>query len=108
MSLRQIQYFLAVAKTGSLSAGARVSHVSQPSLCVQIRRLEQRVGATLLWRHSRGVELTAAGKVFLPHARAALEELGRAERAVAWLGTADAKEISLGIMPTPGRFLVVD
>ena len=107
MSLRQIEYFVAAAKAGSLSAGARRSNVSQPSLCVQIRQLEQRVGASLLWRHSQGVELTAAGKVFLPHAIAALRELRQAERAVASL-EANVKEIWLGIMPTPGRALVVD
>jgi len=108
MSLRQIKYFVAVAKTGSLSAGARRSNVSQPSLCVQIKQLEERVGATLLSRNSRGVELTAAGKVFLPHAIAVLEEVRQGERAVALVDSRNAKEISLGVMPTPCRALAVD
>ena len=108
MSLRQIRYFVAVAKAGSFSAGAGLSHVSQPSLCVQIKQLEERVGAKLLLRHSRGVELTAAGTAFLPHAIAALEDLKRAERAVAALDSSRTEEVSLGVTPTPGRALIVD
>jgi LysR family transcriptional regulator, nitrogen assimilation regulatory protein len=108
MSLRQIQYFVAVANAGSLSAGARRCNVSQPAFCVQIRQLEERLGAALLSRHPRGVELTSAGRVFLPHALAALDELKKAESAVNSLRSAKEDEISLGLMPTPGRALVVD
>lgn len=105
-TLRQIEYFVAVAKTGSLSAGARLSNVSQPSLCVQIQQLERKLGARLLSRYSRGVQLTAAGKTFLPHAIAALEELSQAKTAITSLLRADANEISLGLMPTAGRALI--
>jgi DNA-binding transcriptional LysR family regulator len=90
-TLRQIEYFVAVAKAGSLSSGARLSNVSQPSLCVQIQQLEQELCARLLSRNSRGVRLTAAGKTFLPHAIAALEELSQAKTAIAALVRADAK-----------------
>src|SRR5262249_23515674 len=61
ISLRQIRYFVAVAKSGSFSAAAQIAHVSQPSLCVQMKQLEQEIGAKLLSRHARGIELTAAG-----------------------------------------------
>src|SRR5262249_27915744 len=105
ISLRQIQYFLAVAKSGSFSAAARLANVSQPTLCVQIKQLEERLGAKLLSRHARGVDLTAAGTAFLSHATAAFEEIKRAERAVAAL---DVVKISLGVTPTAGRALVAD
>src|SRR5262252_8910490 len=95
ISLRQIRYFVAVAKSGSFSAAAQIAHVSQPSLCVQMKQLEQELGAKLLSRHARGVELTAAGVAFLPHATAALN-------------AAHAAEISLGVTPTSGRALVAD
>jgi LysR family nitrogen assimilation transcriptional regulator len=108
MSLRQIRYFLAVAKSGSFSAAARLAHVSQPSLCVQIKQLEERIGAKLLSRHARGVELTAAGAAFLPHASAALEEIKRAERAVAALEVSRVVEVSFGVTPTAGRALIAD
>jgi len=108
ISLRQIRYFVAVAKSGSFSAAAQIAHVSQPSLCVQMKQLEQEIGAKLLWRHARGVELTAAGTAFLPHATAALKEIKRAEEAVAALNASHVAEISLGVTPTSGRALVAD
>jgi LysR family transcriptional regulator, nitrogen assimilation regulatory protein len=108
ISLRQLRYFVAVAKSGSFSAAAQIAHVSQPSLCVQMKQLEQEISAKLLSRHARGVELTAAGTAFLPHATAALKEIKRAEEAVAALNASHVAEISLGVTPTSGRALVAD
>jgi LysR family nitrogen assimilation transcriptional regulator len=108
ISLRQIRYFVAVAKSGSFSAAAQIAHVSQPSLCVQMKQLEQEIGAKLLSRHARGVELTAAGTAFLPHATAALKEIKRGEEAVVVLNASRGAEISLGVTPTSGRALVAD
>ncbi len=73
MELRHLRYFIAVAEAGSLTEAAeRRLHTSQPSLSRQIRDLEHEVGAPLLTRTVRGVELTAAGKAFADHARLAL------------------------------------
>ena len=73
MELRHLRYFVAVAETGSLTEAAeRRLHTAQPSLSRQIRDLEHQVGAELLSRSVRGVELTAAGQAFLDHARLAL------------------------------------
>jgi LysR family hca operon transcriptional activator len=76
MELRHLRYFIAVAETGSLTEAAeRRLHTSQPSLSRQIRDLEHQVGVDLLSRSVRGVELTAAGKAFLDHARLALMQV---------------------------------
>ncbi|MEP7043502.1 MAG: LysR family transcriptional regulator [Dokdonella sp.] len=76
MELRHLRYFVAVAEEGSLlSAAQRRLHTSQPSLSRQIRDLEAEIGVTLLERQARGVVLTAAGKVFLDHARLALSQI---------------------------------
>ena len=73
MELRHLRYFVAVAEEGSLSLAAeRRLHTAQPSLSRQIRDLEREVGAQLLQRGARGIELTAAGRAFLDHARLAL------------------------------------
>src|SRR5689334_12810338 len=73
MELRHLRYFVAVAEEGSLLNAAQGRlNTSQPSLSRQIRDLETEVGVKLLERQSRGVTLTAAGKVFLDHARLAL------------------------------------
>lgn len=73
MELRHLRYFIAVAEEGSLlTAAQRRLNTSQPSLSRQIRDLETEVGVQLLERQARGVVLTAAGRVFLDHARLAL------------------------------------
>src|SRR5258706_657247 len=76
MELRHLRYFVAVVGEGSLPTA--VDHrlqTSQPSLSRQIRDLEDQVGAELLSRSVNGVELTAAGRVFLDHARLALMQV---------------------------------
>jgi LysR family hca operon transcriptional activator len=76
MELRHLRYFIAVAETGSLTEAAeRRLHTSQPSLSRQIKDLEYEVGVELLTRSARGVEVTAAGKAFLDHARLALMQV---------------------------------
>jgi LysR family transcriptional regulator, hca operon transcriptional activator len=82
MELRHIRYFVAVAEEGSLTVAAeRRLHTSQPSLSRQIRDLELEVGVPLLTRSVHGVELTAAGKAFLDHARLVLTQVEAAREA---------------------------
>jgi LysR family transcriptional regulator, hca operon transcriptional activator len=82
MELRHLRYFVAVAEAGSLTvAAARKLHTSQPSLSRQIRDLEEEIGAQLLTRGARGIELTPAGRAFLDHARMALAQVAAATEA---------------------------
>src|SRR5580704_5178065 len=82
MELRHLRYFVAVVEEGSLTTAAeRRLHTSQPSLSRQIRDLEYQVGTELLSRSAHGVELTAAGKAFLDHARLALMQVDAAVEA---------------------------
>jgi LysR family hca operon transcriptional activator len=82
MELRHLRYFVAVAEAGSLSVAAeRRLHTSQPSLSRQIRDLEDEVGARLLTRRPRGIELTPAGRAFLDHARLVLSQVEAAAEA---------------------------
>jgi DNA-binding transcriptional LysR family regulator len=80
--LRQLRYFVAVAEEGSLTRAAARLHIAQQSLSQQMRILEAQVGATLLVRSSRGVEVTAAGAVLLREARPVLAQAARAVDAV--------------------------
>jgi DNA-binding transcriptional LysR family regulator len=80
MNLRQLQYLLAIADEGSFTRAAEQLLVAQPSLSQQIKSLEQELGGPLLERLPTGVRLTAAGKVFLPEARAAVTHAERARR----------------------------
>src|SRR6195256_4146998 len=82
MELRHLRYFVAVAEARSLTvAAARVLHTSQPSLSRQIRDLEDELGAELLTRRARGIELTPAGRAFLEHARLVLMQVEAAAEA---------------------------
>ncbi len=82
MELRHLRYFVAVAEAGSLTvAAARKLHTSQPSLSRQIRDLESELGAQLLTRRARGIELTPAGRAFLDHARSVLAQVDAAAEA---------------------------
>src|SRR5580700_1218932 len=82
MELRHLRYFVAVAETKSLTLAAKEKlHTSQPSLSRQIRDLEEEVGAQLMTRTARGVELTPSGRAFLDHARTVLSQVGAAAEA---------------------------
>jgi LysR family hca operon transcriptional activator len=82
MELRHLRYFVAVADAGSLTVAAQqMLHTSQPSLSRQIRDLEDEVGAQLLTRRARGIELTPAGRAFLDHARSVLSQVEAASEA---------------------------
>ena len=72
MELRHLRYFVAIAEEGSFTSAAERLWVAQPGLSTQIRRLENELGVKLFTRHTRGVDLTAAGELFLERARTAL------------------------------------
>jgi DNA-binding transcriptional LysR family regulator len=80
-SLRQLEYFIAVVDEGSFTGAAARLHVSQPGLSHQILALERAFGGPLLERLNRGVRLTPAGRIALPHARASLAHAERARQA---------------------------
>lgn len=64
MKLRQLQFFMAVAEELSFSRAASKLHVAQPSLSIQIKALEDEVGARFFERDKRHVALTPAGRRF--------------------------------------------
>lgn len=113
MNLRQLQYWLAVVDTGSFTRAAERLHVSQPGLSQQVRALEFELGGELLERLPRGIRLTAAGKAFLPEARAAVLAAERAANAAkgalelrsAELEIATLRSIAVGLLPRAIRRL---
>lgn len=72
MELRHLHYFVAIAEEGSFTRAAERLWIAQPGLSTQIRRLETELGIQLLQRHTRGVDLTDAGELFLERARTVL------------------------------------
>src|SRR5271155_3845462 len=99
MELRHLRYFVAVAEEGSVTLAAeRRLHTAQPSLSRQIRDLELEVGAQLMTRSARGVELTAAGRVFLDHARLALAQVEAAASAARRAAHPEQRILALGFL----------
>jgi LysR family hca operon transcriptional activator len=99
MELRHLKYFVAVAEEGSLTLAAeRRLHTAQPSLSRQIRDLETELGVELITRSSRGIELTAAGKVFLDHARLATAQVEAAAAAARRAAQPEETTLALGFL----------
>lgn len=74
--------FRAVARSGSMSRAAEELHTVQSNITRQVRQLEGELGTALFGRHSRGVELTDAGRRLLPYAEGIAHMLEDADRAV--------------------------
>lgn len=106
MELHQLRYFCAIVDTGSFSRAARLTHVSQPSLSQQIRKLEDELGARLFDRLGRSVRLTQLGQAFLPRARAVLRELEAARGDVDEQKDSVGGTITIGVIPTVAPYLL--
>jgi DNA-binding transcriptional LysR family regulator len=108
VTLRQLEYFVAVVDEGSFTRAAEVLHVTQPGLSHQFQALERELGGPLLERLPRQVRLTPAGRAALPHARACLAHAGltasAAQRAsggtTGELHLATLYSISVGVLPS--------
>lgn len=80
MEFRHLRYFLALSEELHFGRAARRLAISQPPLSLNIRQLEESIGAKLFHRNSKEVRLTAAGRAFVPAARALLEQATEAGR----------------------------
>lgn len=94
-----MRYVVAVAETGSLSAGARASGVSQPALSKSISRLEDHLGTPLFERTSQGARLTSFGHSVLPYAKSATSATDSIISLAAKLESKQDRTIRLGVSP---------
>lgn len=82
VELRQIQYFIEVAKREHVTDAANDMHVAQSAVSRQIYNLEQELGVELFIREGRNVKLTPIGKIFLEHMKEAMQVIENAKREV--------------------------
>ena len=106
MTLRDFRYVLAVADHGHFGRAAEACGVSQPTLSVQLRRLEELLGVTLFERGGKGATPTAACRRLLGHMRAALAEADAVQSAARELRDPLAGRFRLGIIPTLAPYLL--
>jgi DNA-binding transcriptional LysR family regulator len=97
-----MRYFVAVAETMNFRQASKQLYVSQPSLSVQIKQLEDELGVPLFRRSKRRVEITRAGEVFLSAAREILLKLQQASAAALHAESGEVGTIRLGFIPTAG------
>lgn len=106
MNLRTLQYFVAVAESGSFSAAALATHIAQPALSRQMRDLETNLGVRLLERRPRGAVLTPAGAILFESAQRILAEAARMRERIMLDGAREKAAVSLGVPPTLARLLL--
>src|SRR5919198_5393588 len=108
VTLRQLQYAVAIEQTGTFRGAAERCHVAQPSLSAQVAQLEDALGVTLFGRGPRRVLVTQAGKEVLARARRALVEVEDLVAAARRLADPFAGRLRLGVIPTVGPYLLPD
>ncbi len=102
----QVEGFVAVAREGNLRRAAELLYVSQPALTARIQGLEAELGTPLFRRTRSGMELTHAGRAFLPYAQRALESLRGGAALVAELAAGVAGELAIGSAPGVSAYVL--
>lgn len=100
MELRQIQYFVSLARTKTFSEAAERVYVSQPALSQQIKKLENELEVKLVERMGTKIKLTEKGQNFLTEAMKVLDSVRSAEASVKTDGNFSRGQLKLGIIPT--------
>lgn len=106
MNINQVRAFIAVVDHGSFSEAARATGLSQPAVTMQIQGLESDLGATLLERRYRKVEMTEAGRALLPFARRVMTELDEARTEIERLSDSVGGHLELAVSTTPGQYIL--
>ena len=96
----ELRSFVAVAELGSFRAAAEEVNISAPALSRRVDRLETMLGTRLLERTTRRVALTNVGRIFLEHARAALDELEGATLAITELAEQRVGLVTVACVPS--------
>ena len=106
MNLRDMKYILALAETRHFGRAAELTHVSQPTLSGQIRKLEHELGVTIFERTNRSVEITPTGRLILNHARLLMEQADALEQVARAHQDPLAGPLRIGAIPTLSPYLL--
>ncbi|WP_431299111.1 LysR substrate-binding domain-containing protein [Tabrizicola sp. BL-A-41-H6] len=106
LSIRQLRYFDALARQGHFGRAAELCSISQPALSMQIKDLEESLGAALFERGARQVRLTGFGEVFAPRARAILRAMEELEDLAQASRQGSMGRLRIGVIPTVAPYLL--
>jgi len=106
MQLAEVQAFVEVSRTRSVSRAADALFLTQPALTARLQRLEADLQARLFLRTSRGMRLTEAGEAFLPYAVRALENLADGRQLVNAFERGGAGRLTLGAAPALSTYVL--
>lgn len=106
MTLRQLQYLVAVADRKSFRAAAEDCHVAQPSLSAQIAQVEEALSVRIFERDRRKVVLTSAGQALISRARALLVAADELTESARQLSDPLSGRLRIGVIPTVGPYLL--
>ena len=100
MEIRQLRYFLDIARTEHLTLSASNLFVTQSTLSHGVRQLEQELGVALFDRVGRGLRLSQAGMAFREHAARCIKELEAGRMALSELSGLQSGRLTVGVFPT--------
>jgi DNA-binding transcriptional LysR family regulator len=104
MDIQGLEAFWWIAQTGSFNRAAERLYLTQPSVTARIQSLEKELGQPLFERKPRGVRLTDAGRVLLPHAERVLQAIRKARQAVTDLESATGGTLTVGSALTTSTY----
>ena len=105
MEFRRLEYFEAVARTGSFTKAAEELCVAQPTITTAIKRMEEELGVALLVRDKRSVMLTCEGKIFLEKVVDILERIEGSVKEMQEMSAANDWMLNIGVAPINGAFV---
>ena len=104
--LAELIAFIAVAEKASFKAAAEELFLSQPALSRRVEKLETTLGVRLLERTTRKVELTVIGRLFLDHARTAIDELENAILGISDLAVQRSGQVAVACVPSAAYYFL--
>ncbi|MEI3597355.1 MULTISPECIES: LysR family transcriptional regulator [unclassified Oceanobacillus] len=106
MELRQIKYFIEVAKREHVTDAANHLHVAQSAVSRQIAKLEEELGVSLFIREGRNVRLTPIGEIFLKHMEQAIHVIEDAEQVIHEYTDPEKGTIHIGFVSTLALYIL--